>query len=156
MPWLPSSSIVSVATLKRASNRLESGRTATKRTQSDTVSEADELALIPPVSGGATALPADENYENIFLAAAVMALLAANTLWIDVAVFAAVLVGVTAMWAVDIAANASNRDLVVDYRPAAHRDHPGGSDNLRFRCFRSWNRCGAIDCGCSRLGGAAS
>ena len=82
---------------------------------SDTVTESDELALIPPVSGGATALPRNEGYENLFLAAAVVALLAASAH--GVAVFAAALVGVAAIWAVDIAANASSRDLVVDYAP---------------------------------------
>ena len=82
---------------------------------SDTVTESDELALIPPVSGGATALPRNEGYENLFLAAAVVALLAASAY--GVAVFAAALVGVAAIWAVDIAANASSRDLVVDYAP---------------------------------------
>lgn len=82
---------------------------------SDTVTESDELALIPPVSGGATALPRNAGYENLFLAAAVVALLAASAY--GVAVFAAALVGVAAIWAVDIAANASSRDLVVDYAP---------------------------------------
>ena len=83
---------------------------------SDAVVESDEVALIPPVSGGATALPQDQGYENLFLGAAVVVLLAANAFG-SVAVFAAVLVGVAAMWAVDISAHASSRDLVVDYAP---------------------------------------
>ena len=82
----------------------------------DPVDDRDEVAVIPPVSGGATALPADQGYENIFLAAAAVVLLAANVYWSE-AVFAAALVGVAAMWAVDIAEHATSRDLIVDNPP---------------------------------------
>ena len=85
-------------------------------TGGDPVTATDELALIPPVSGGATALPEGGGYENLFLAGAVVVLLAANTA-ADVSWFAACLVGVAAIWAVDISANASSRDLVIDAAP---------------------------------------
>ena len=83
---------------------------------SESLLASDELAVIPPVSGGASALPANEGYENIFLVGAAVALWAANALG-NVAVFSAVLVGVVAIWAVDVATFASNRDLIIDYAP---------------------------------------
>ena len=82
----------------------------------DVVSDNDEVAMIPPVSGGGVAFPADQGYENLGLAVAAVVLLTANAFW-TVAVFAAVLVGVAAMWAVDVSAHAFSRDLVVDYAP---------------------------------------
>lgn len=85
-------------------------------TVEDVVGADDEVAVIPPVSGGSSALPVDQGYENIFLAAAVVVLLAANIYW-TVAIFAAALVGVAAMWAVDLADHASRRDLVMESPP---------------------------------------
>ncbi len=81
---------------------------------SDPVSEADELAVIPPVSGGA-APQMGGALESVFLAALAAALLAANAL--GPAALAAVWVGAAALWVLDLTHAASDGDFRIDYGP---------------------------------------
>jgi len=65
------------------------------------VTDADEVALIPPVSGGA-GIMSDTPSSNALLAGTTVLLLAAANTFGSIAVFAAVVVGVVAIWALDL------------------------------------------------------
>ena len=81
------------------------------------VASADEIALIPPVSGGAQTYQAAEGFEPLIVAVAVIALLAANLLLDTVALVVALIVGLVGLWAVDISGHSLTRGLVVDAWP---------------------------------------
>ncbi len=84
---------------------------------SDPVVDQDEVAIIPPVSGGAQpTVEAPETFEPLVLGLATLALLGANAL-AGSAVFAATVVAVASIWAVDISYVATNRGLPVDLAP---------------------------------------
>ena len=81
---------------------------------SDPVSEADELAVIPPVSGG-TAPQVSGGFEGVSLAVLGAALLAANALGPEM--LAAVWVGAAALWVLDLTHTASHGDFRIDHAP---------------------------------------
>ena len=84
---------------------------------SDPVGGQDEIAIIPPVSGGAQpVVDAPDTFEPVVLGLAALALLGANAL-AGSAIFAAALVAVAAMWAVDLSYVATNRGLPIDLAP---------------------------------------
>lgn len=85
--------------------------------RSTRVGSADEVAVIPPVSGGTTAVQPTQGLDVAILAGAVIVLLAANTFGTSVAWFAAVLVGVVGLWAVDVTTKATARGLTIDPWP---------------------------------------
>ncbi len=67
---------------------------------SDEVTESDEIAVIPPVSGGQAAR-IEEARSIIWVVAAAVVLAGVNS-FASAPVFAAALVGITAVWAVDV------------------------------------------------------
>ena len=81
----------------------------------DPVTATDELAVIPPVSGGAAVGIAGSGLESLVLVGLVAILLGANAL--SSAVLAAAWVGVTALWVIDLARSASDGDFRIDYPP---------------------------------------
>ena len=66
----------------------------------DPVNDDDELAVIPPVSGGAVAGAGAGGLDGLLLAGLMLVLIVANTL--GVAIVVAVWVGVVALWVVDL------------------------------------------------------
>ena len=80
----------------------------------DPVSDSDELAVIPPVSGGAVGSPG-VGIEGVILAGVAFLLLGANVLGTPYLI--AVWVGVIAFWVADLALSSAYNDFKVDYRP---------------------------------------
>ncbi len=81
----------------------------------DPVTGADELAVIPPVSGGATVGSPGAGLEGLLLAGLALFLLGANAL--GTPYLMAVWVGVVALWAADLAVASSNGDFRVSHLP---------------------------------------
>ena len=79
------------------------------------VTEVDELALIPPVSGGAERGIAGGGLESLLLAGLTLLLLGANVL--GIAFLVALWVGVAALWVIDLASASSEGDFKIDYQP---------------------------------------
>ncbi|MDH3498973.1 MAG: MoaD/ThiS family protein, partial [Acidimicrobiia bacterium] len=86
-------------------------------TPSDAVGPTDEIALIPPVSGGAQTYGFIAGFEPLVVAAGVIALLAANLLFDTVSVMVALLVGLVGLWAVDLSGQSEARGLYIDPWP---------------------------------------
>lgn len=80
------------------------------------VGVADEVAIIPPVSGGSQTMSPTQSLEPFLLGMTALALLAANALW-SPSVFSAVLVAVAAIWAIDLSHASTSRGLPVDLPP---------------------------------------
>ena len=81
----------------------------------DPVNDGDELALIPPVSGGAAPGIAGGGLESLLLAGLTLLLLGANRL--GIAFLVALWVGVAALWVLDLASASSDGDFKVDHQP---------------------------------------
>ena len=81
----------------------------------DPVNDGDELALIPPVSGGAAPGNAGGGLESLLLAGLTLLLLGANRL--GIAFLVALWVGVAALWVLDLASASSDGDFKVDHQP---------------------------------------
>ena len=82
-----------------------------------TVGHNDELAVIPPVSGGFEALAeASARTEALPIAAVVIALVAANV-WLSSSWFVALLVGVVGFWAADLVAETNQGGFPVQLPP---------------------------------------
>ncbi len=79
--------------------------------------EADELAVIPPVSGGAHTQTALSGLEPLIVAIGVVALLAANLLLDTVSLMVALAVGLVALWVVDISRESALRGLAMEPWP---------------------------------------
>ncbi len=82
----------------------------------DQVTAEDEVALLPPVSGGSLAMPASLDQQGIYVGL-VFAVLAITTLVTNRAWFAAAVVGVVAVWLVDLVAAAGARNLDLNELP---------------------------------------
>ena len=82
----------------------------------DSVSEGDELALLPPVSGGSLAVPAGLDQQGVYVGL-VFLVLAVTAIVPDRAWFAAAVVGVAAVWIVDLASAAGARQLGLNELP---------------------------------------
>lgn len=81
-----------------------------------TISASDEVALIPPVSGGALATPSVDLGPNLLSVALVVALLAVA--WADPAWFAFVAVGAILAWVWDLSESSKRiRETFVVYPP---------------------------------------
>lgn len=83
--------------------------------ETDPVADADELAVIPPVSGGASMGSPGVGLEGLILAGIAVFLLGANAL--GTSYLLAVWVGVAALWAADLAVASSDADFKLDYLP---------------------------------------
>ena len=81
----------------------------------DPVTDADELAIIPPVSGGAAPGMTGGGVESLLLGIVTLVLLVANA--IGTAYLVAVWVGIVALWVIDVAVASSDDDFEVDYQP---------------------------------------
>ena len=81
----------------------------------DPVRDDDELAVIPPVSGGAAAGTAVGGMDGLLLAGMMLALIVTNTL--DIAIVVAVWVGVVAFWVVDLVNASSDTDFRLHTQP---------------------------------------
>lgn len=79
----------------------------------DPVTDDDELAVIPPVSGGAVA--GAGGLDGLLLAGLMLVLIVANTL--EVAIVVAVWVGVVALWVVDLVNASSDSDFGLHPQP---------------------------------------
>lgn len=76
------------------------------------VAESDEVALIPPVSGGATAVRSAAGMEAVLVGILVVAVAAAN--FVSAEVLAAVVVAVGSLWVWDVASEARRAGFLVD------------------------------------------
>ena len=81
----------------------------------DPVADADELAVIPPVSGGASVGSPGTGLESLILACIAALLLVANAM--GTSYLLAVWVGVLALWAADLAVASSDADFKLHYAP---------------------------------------
>lgn len=81
----------------------------------DPVRDDDELAVIPPVSGGTTAGTGTGGMDGLLLAGLMLVLIVANTL--DTAIVVAVWVGVVALWVVDLVNASSDNDFRLHTQP---------------------------------------
>lgn len=80
------------------------------------VSDTDEVALIPPVSGGAGVMSDTPVSNALLVGSAVLLLALANTIG-SVAVFAAVAVGVISIWALDLQRETATGGLDIQLPP---------------------------------------
>jgi len=81
----------------------------------DPVKDDDELAVIPPVSGGAVAGAGAGGLDGLLLAGLMLVLIVANTL--EVAIVVAIWVGVVALWVVDLVNSSSDGDFGLHPQP---------------------------------------
>ena len=81
------------------------------------VRDSDEIALIPPVSGGAFTESTMGGFEPVVVAVGVIAMLGANLFFDTVSVMVAILVGLVGLWAVDLSQAAEARGLPLDAWP---------------------------------------
>jgi len=81
----------------------------------DPVHADDELAVIPPVSGGAVAGGGTGGMDGLLLAGLMLALIVANTL--DTAIVVALWVGVVALWVIDLVNASSDNDFGMHLQP---------------------------------------
>ena len=81
----------------------------------DPVTDLDELAVLPPVSGGAGPGIAGGGIEGLLLAGLTLLLLGANVMGISYLV--ALWVGVTSIWVLDLASASADGDFKIDYPP---------------------------------------
>lgn len=81
----------------------------------DPITDADELAVIPPVSGGAYIGTTGAGIESLVVAGMALLLLVGNAL--GTPYLLAVWVGVAALWVIDLAFVSSEGDFTVDHRP---------------------------------------
>jgi molybdopterin converting factor small subunit len=81
------------------------------------VNPSDEVALIPPVSGGAYTQSSLGGFEPIIVAAGVIALLASNLFFDTVSVMVALVVGLVGLWAIDLSQSTEARGLPLDAWP---------------------------------------
>ncbi len=82
----------------------------------DPVAEHDEIAVIPPVSGGFTMTAQSAGVDSLLTAALMLGLIAANS--ISTAVLTAAWVGVVALWIVNLVESSSDGDFFFHYQPA--------------------------------------
>ncbi len=98
--------------------RLETARiwkNGEEASSGDPISGADELAVIPPVSGGAAVGSPGAGLEGLILAGLALFLLGANAL--GTPYLMAVWVGVVALWAADLAVVSSDSDFRLSRLP---------------------------------------
>ncbi|MXY77328.1 MAG: MoaD/ThiS family protein [Acidimicrobiia bacterium] len=81
----------------------------------DPVSDDDELAVIPPVSGGSVPGTGGGGMDGLLLAGLMLVLIVANTL--DIAIVVAVWVGVVALWVIDLVNASSDSDFGLHTQP---------------------------------------